>query len=148
MIGITQDQIRESIAWIICTQFNLKRIEPDSEEFCTLSAEGIYGYHTLGIIFHDLSHIPMEQKYGTASLLIMDECDHPRLVTLADHKGNVALGFFELVPFNECAYKMLHLLYELWSQSTLSGAIKAVMPNLPAGENADAYPMPFELNHA
>jgi hypothetical protein len=90
----------------------------------------------------------MAQKYGTVSLLIMDECDHPRLVTLADHKGNVALGFFELVPFNECAYKMLHLLYELWSQSTLSGAIKAVMPNLPAGENADAYPMPFELNHA
>ena len=144
MIGITQDQIHESIAWIICTQFILKRIEPDSEEFGTLNADGIYGYHTLGILFHDLSHIPMAKKYGTVSLLIMDECDHPRLVTLADHKGNVALGFFELVPTNMYAYKMLHFVVDLWNQSPLSDAVKDVLPSLPTDENADAYPMPFE----
>lgn len=129
MIGITQDQITESVTWLIGTQFELERIKRDSEEFDTLTnEEGIYGYHTLGIALHDLAHVPMPQKYGTTSLLVMDECDEPRLVTLADHKGNVMLGFFRLKPKSASAYSALHFVVSLWNGSTLPDAIRYAMP--------------------
>jgi hypothetical protein len=145
MSDLKAAEVKEALEWLIQNAFTQERIEQEDNEFDVFTNEGIYGYHTLSILLDGIT-TDMPAGYGSLSLLIEDEADKPRLVTIADHKGSVAMGLYKLIPKSEIAYTLLHFIVDIYKGSTLVSCLQyctaeGFAPNPP---HEVTYPMPWD----
>ena len=147
---IDDGQIKEALEWLIESAFVLEPIEQDSNEFkeFTTKDEGIYGYHTCPILLDGIN-TDMLDNYGSVSILIEDEADAPRLVTISDHKGSVAMGLYRLKPKSEIACVLMHFIFGLENNERLITclqrcATEGFVPNPPHDVMFPATPMPWD----